>query len=134
MRYNNRMAVFKVTTPLDFWKEVVKTRTCWFWSKAAVVLFKNKKTTPKRLAFELHHKKKLKTRFVLVLQTCGNLNCVNPDHLRSGTQKDVPSRKSVPEDFWKRVNKNGPVINKKLGRCWNWTGGTYKNGIDHRKA
>lgn len=26
------------------------------------------------------------------------------------------------KDFWKRVNKNGPVIRTDLGQCWVWTG------------
>jgi hypothetical protein len=34
---------------------------------------------------------------------------------------------SLAERFWKRVNKRGPIIKTRLGRCWLWTGSS-KNG------
>jgi hypothetical protein len=30
------------------------------------------------------------------------------------------------EGFWKRVNKNGPIITTELGPCWIWTGSKNK--------
>jgi hypothetical protein len=37
--------------------------------------------------------------------------------------------KSIDVRFWEKVNKNGPYPkNRKLGRCWLWTGGTDSKG------
>ena len=116
----------RVASAKEFWNALDKTQTCWFFTGRKQIVFQDRLITPKRVSWELHNKKRLKSKFVIVLNSCGNKLCVNPTHLLIGTQKDVESRKSTPEDFWKHVNKNGPVINKKLGRCWNWTGGTYK--------
>jgi hypothetical protein len=30
--------------------------------------------------------------------------------------------------FWKRVNRNGPVVRPELGECWEWTGNVVGNG------
>ena len=30
--------------------------------------------------------------------------------------------------FWAKVNKNGPIATARLGRCWQWTGGTKGKG------
>jgi hypothetical protein len=35
---------------------------------------------------------------------------------------------SDKERFWKKVNKDGPVIRPELGRCWIWTAGAIKDG------
>lgn len=37
-------------------------------------------------------------------------------------------RASTEERFWKKVNKNGPVIRSELGPCWLWIGSTLKCG------
>ncbi len=81
-----------------------------------------------RLAWELHHKKKLPSKFTLVLHSCKSSKCVNPEHLFTGTGRHVESRKSAPKDFWNRVDKNGPILVKKLGKCWLWTGGKFNHG------
>lgn len=33
-----------------------------------------------------------------------------------------------PEDFWSRLNKNGPVVRPELGPCWLWPDATTKQG------
>jgi hypothetical protein len=38
-----------------------------------------------------------------------------------------PAR-SLEERFWDKVNKLGPILVPKLGRCWVWTGGGFRNG------
>jgi len=53
---------------------------------------------------------------------------VNPKHLYKGKQSDIETRNSSPEKFWARVDKNGPVLHQKLGRCWIWTGGKFTSG------
>lgn len=39
-------------------------------------------------------------------------------------------RKSTPDDFWKKVDRNGPVPEHcpELGPCWIWTGGKKRKG------
>jgi hypothetical protein len=32
------------------------------------------------------------------------------------------SARATESDFWKRVNKDGPIIRPDLGACWEWTG------------
>ena len=122
----------RVASAKEFWNALDKTQTCWFFTGRKQIVFQDRLITPKRVSWELHNKKRLKSKFVIVLNSCGNKLCVNPTHLLIGTQKDVESRKSTPEDFWKHVNKNGPVINKKLGRCWNWTGSVYNPDKDRK--
>jgi hypothetical protein len=121
----NAMANYTVTNKVDFWKNVFKTSSCWFWKFSGKIKLNGRFTSPVRASWELTHGK-LKSRFSLLGHTCDVETCMNPVHLLQISQKDVKRKHSTPEDFWKRVNKNGPVINKKLGRCWNWTGGTYK--------
>lgn len=33
----------------------------------------------------------------------------------------VDARGTVQERFWRKVNKNGPIIRAELGPCWEWT-------------
>lgn len=35
---------------------------------------------------------------------------------------------TTTEQFWNHVDKNGPVIYPKIGRCWLWTGPTGRTG------
>jgi HNH endonuclease len=32
-------------------------------------------------------------------------------------------RRPLPERFWEKVNKNGPIVRPELGQCWMWTAG-----------
>lgn len=34
----------------------------------------------------------------------------------------------MPERFWSRVDKNGPVLRAELGNCWTWTGTRTRRG------
>src|SRR5689334_7112424 len=33
--------------------------------------------------------------------------------------------------FWKRVNKDGPIVRPELGPCWLWTGARNPSGHGH---
>ncbi len=37
-------------------------------------------------------------------------------------------RKPVADRFWPKVNKDGPIVRVKLGRCWVWTRSTGRFG------
>jgi|SRR6185295_118289 len=39
-------------------------------------------------------------------------------HQRKGVRFPLHKR------FWSKVNKRGPIVNPKLGRCWVWSGST----------
>ena len=54
-----------------------------------------------------------------------------------------PAWRPLCDRFWEKVNKNGPIVRKELGRCWIWTGArarygtTWVNGryeLAHRTA
>lgn len=79
-----------------FWKFVNKTSSCWFWDGAKAgngygVTSKhidNVKTQvyAHRISYEFANGPIPKTKFVL--HKCDKPNCVNPKHLRVGTQKE----------------------------------------------
>lgn len=46
-------------------------------------------------------------------------------YVRGENSKWSNSRGTPEQQFWKRVNKDGPV-HPICGQCWLWTGGTYK--------
>lgn len=35
---------------------------------------------------------------------------------------------ALPETYWAKVNKRGPVVRTDLGRCWIWTGAIQSRG------
>jgi hypothetical protein len=37
-------------------------------------------------------------------------------------------KRPITERFWEKVNKDGPEVNPKLGKCWVWTGAHNKQG------
>lgn len=89
---------------------------------------------------------------MVLLHRCDVAGCLNPAHIRPGTQPEnmaemvsrglhnprgmrhpgrpvPPRRDHVPtfeERFWAKVNKNGPIPTHQpeLGPCWVWTGST----------
>jgi HNH endonuclease len=41
----------------------------------------------------------------------------------------IPSLKhKIVSKVYQQINYNGPVLNESLGKCWVWTGSTYRNG------
>lgn len=77
-----------------FWKKVNKNAPngCWEYNNErcgkmhAPVTFKGVHTHAHRISWELHHGKIPKGKFIL--HNCDNGICVNPAHLRIGTQKE----------------------------------------------
>jgi hypothetical protein len=79
-------------TKEDFWKFVQKSDTCWLWSGTldrdgyGSFWYEGKNNRAHRFIFELIGEPLASTE--LSLHSCDVRNCVNPEHLRPGTQHD----------------------------------------------
>ncbi len=74
-----------------FWKYVEKTDTCWNW-KASVNTYgygcfwwNRKQHQSHRISWMIKYGL---NSTMLLLHSCDNARCVNPEHLREGTQSD----------------------------------------------
>lgn len=102
----------KIKTPEQrFWKKVQKTDTCWIWTGAVTTtgygVFQRGKRGEKlykahRFSYSLH-KGDIPKRG-LILHSCDNKKCVNPDHLSIGNHS-----KNLKE-AWDRGMR---IVNKK---------------------
>jgi hypothetical protein len=92
-----------------FWKYVEKTDTCWLW-KASVNTYgygcfwwNRKQHQSHRISWYIKHNKHSEK---LLLHSCDNAACVNPDHLREGTQSD---------NMKDKVKRRRQAIGEKVG-------------------
>lgn len=104
---------------MHFWNKVLKTETCWLWTKPVTdkgygVYFHGKKRTlAHRFSYEMANGPIPKG---LVLDhLCRNTLCVNPDHLEAVTQKENVLRGfGIGAKFARRTHcNNGHEFNEK---------------------
>lgn len=87
-----------------FWGYVDKGGDCWLWTagcfKRGYGAFAYEGKRPgyaHRFSYELHHGPIPEGK--LVMHKCDNRKCVNPEHLKAGTQRDN-IRDSMAKDRW----------------------------------
>lgn len=100
------------TTEERFWRYVEKTDSCWIWTGSSrtkkgygmlqkIGGSKGKGMTAHRLSYQIH--KGEIPESMVVMHSCDNPSCVNPDHLSVGTQSQnileaiAKGRKFVPK-------------------------------------
>lgn len=120
----------KLNTLADFWSYVDRHEPslCWPWKGTIDAIsgrprfnLGGRRVYAYRTSYALSHGQMPIGKEVG--RTCGNIICVNPNHLIA--VQSSPNRfKNDLRDFWVLVSKEGtiPVHRPELGPCWPWTG------------
>ena len=120
-----------------FSKKVIKTENCWIWTggkgKNQYGLIQeagkaSKKLLAHRVSYEIHNGKI--PDGLVVMHSCDNPSCVNPEHLSLGTHKE-----NTADMIAKGRKVNTPVHGEKNGKSrLNLTQVEYIKGCDKTNA
>lgn len=103
-----------------FWAKVVKTDGCWLWTGSSVadgsygqMRWGGEAQAPKMLAHRISYEMVHGPVFdgMVVMHSCDNPKCVNPDHLSAGFPSDN-ALDCVSKGRWRR-GSNDPIPEEK---------------------
>lgn len=87
-----------------FWNRIVKTDACWYWqgcvsgNNRGSFTIDGRRYVPTEVMLMLHGQ--FRQGGLMILHTCDNPACVNPDHLYWGTQFDNMRDRSERHPGW----------------------------------
>src|ERR1700744_1081828 len=86
---------------------------CWQWTGLidfygyGVVVIKGKENRAHRISYQLH--KGMNNGAHVIMHLCDNKRCINPEHLREGTQQE-----NIDDMMQKRRNRSGKKLNPEM--------------------
>lgn len=104
----------------EFWAKVLKTPGCWYWqgctsgNNRGSFMVEGRRYVPTEVMLAIHGQPR--EGGLLILHTCDNPACVNPEHLYWGSQTDNMRDRSERHPGWAKKSTD-PVTGKPRWYC-----------------